>query len=103
MVEHIPTKEGLFVVIDANAWTRKRMEVYDDGKVLGAHGRDELNKNGEHLLIFAKTPSSLSRTRFETQGSVEYLVRSMALAAATTKHRLTNSQPDEHTDLPCMM
>ena len=47
MVEHIPTKECLFVVTDAKAWTRKKMEVRDDGKVFGAHGRDELNNNGD--------------------------------------------------------
>ena len=43
IVEQIPTKECLFVLIDANARTEKRMEGCDDGKVFRAYGRDELN------------------------------------------------------------
>ena len=36
LVKQIPTKELLFVLIDANARTGKRMEGCDDGRVLGA-------------------------------------------------------------------
>lgn len=53
MVEQIPTKECLFVLVDANARTGKRMEECGDGRVLGAYGRDELNSNGKRLLAFA--------------------------------------------------
>ena len=49
MVEHIPTKECLFVLIDVNARTGKRMEGCDDCKMLGAFGRDELNNTGERF------------------------------------------------------
>ena len=34
-------------LIDANARTGKRIEGCDDGRVLGAYGRDELNNNGK--------------------------------------------------------
>ena len=43
----------LFVLKDANARTGKRMEECDDGTVLGAYGRDELNNNGNRLLSLA--------------------------------------------------
>ena len=45
LVKQIPSKELLFALIDANARSGKRMEKCDDGKVLGAYGRDELNNN----------------------------------------------------------
>ena len=47
LVKQIPTKELLFVLIDANARTGKRMEGCDDGRVLGAYVRDELDNNGK--------------------------------------------------------
>ena len=47
LVKQIPTKELLLVLIDANARTGKRIEGCDDGRVLGAYGRDELNNNGK--------------------------------------------------------
>ena len=40
LVKQIPTQELLFVLIDANARTGKRMTGCDDGRVLGAYGRD---------------------------------------------------------------
>ena len=68
MVELIPTMEYLFVLRDANAWTRKRMGGCFDGEALGAYGRDELNNNGERLLIFAKDNTlALTNTFFCTQ------------------------------------
>ena len=48
MVEQITTKECLFVLVDANVRTGKRMDGCGDGRVLGAYGRDELNNNGKH-------------------------------------------------------
>ena len=53
LVKQIPTKELLFVLIDANARTGKRMEGCDDCRVLGEYGRDELNNNGKRLLSLA--------------------------------------------------
>ena len=53
LVKPIPTKDLLFVLIDANARTGKRMEGCDDGRVLGAYGRDDLNNNGKRLLSLA--------------------------------------------------
>ena len=53
LVKQIATKELLFLLIDANARTRKRMEGCNDGRVLGAYGRDELNINGKRLLSLA--------------------------------------------------
>ena len=45
------------------------MEGCDDGKVLGAYGRHELNNNGEPLLIFAKDNKlgALTNTFFSTR------------------------------------
>ena len=55
LVERIPTKECLLVLMDANARTGRRVEGDggDSGKVLGAYGRDVLNENGKRLLTFA--------------------------------------------------
>ena len=72
MVELIPTMECLFVLRDANARTRKRMEGCIDGEALGAYGGEELNNNGERLLIFAED-NELALTNtffFSTQKSV---------------------------------
>ena len=53
MVKQVPKTESLFVLIDANARIEKRMEVCDDGRVLGAYERDELNNNGKRLPSLA--------------------------------------------------
>ena len=48
LVQRIPKKECLFVLMDANARTGEKVDgerTEDDG-VLGAYGRDELNNNG---------------------------------------------------------
>ena len=68
MVEQIPTKECLFVLVDANARTGKRMDGCGDGRVLGAYGRDELNSNGKRLLAFASDNKlALTNTFFSTR------------------------------------
>ena len=46
-------KEFKFIMIDANARTGRRLEECDDGRVLGACRRDELNDNGKRLLTLA--------------------------------------------------
>ena len=55
LVQRIPKKECLFVLMDANARTGEKIEgegTKGDG-VLGAYGRDELNNNGKRLVNFA--------------------------------------------------
>ena len=55
LVQRIPTKECIFVLMDANAHTSENIEgerTEDDG-VLGAYGRDKLNDNNKRLLNFA--------------------------------------------------
>ena len=53
MVKEVPSRDHLFVLMDANARTGVRGIEWTDSKVLGAYGRDELNDNGERLLIHA--------------------------------------------------
>ena len=53
LVRQIPTKELLFVLINANARTGKRMEGCDNDRALGAYGRDGLNNNMKRLLPLA--------------------------------------------------
>ena len=55
-VEQVPRHEQLFVLMDANARTRRRETGgvgSKDNKFLRAYGRDTLNDNGELLLSFA--------------------------------------------------
>ena len=55
LVQRIPTKECVYVLMDANARTGRGIEgesLQDEG-VLGTYGRDELNDNGKLLLSFA--------------------------------------------------
>ena len=55
LVQRIPAKECLYVLMDANARTGRRIEgesLQDEG-ILGTYGRDELNDNGKLLLSFA--------------------------------------------------
>ena len=70
LVQRIPKKECLFVLMDANARTGEKIEgegTEDDG-VLGAYGRDELNKNGKRLLNFATDNKlAVTNTFFSTR------------------------------------
>ena len=53
VVEEVPKHEQLFVLMDANDRTGRREKGQvgsEDGKILGAYGRDTLNDNGELLL-----------------------------------------------------
>ena len=77
LVKQIPTKELLFVLIDANARTGKRIEGCDDGRVLGAYGRDELNNNGQRLLSLASDNKlALTNTFFRARKSGLYHINS---------------------------
>ena len=53
VVKGVPSRDHLLVLMDANARTGVRGIGCTDSKVLGAHGCDELNDNGERLLIHA--------------------------------------------------
>ena len=53
MVKGLPSRDHLLVLMDAKARTGIRGIGWIDRKVLGAYGRDELNDNGERLLIHA--------------------------------------------------
>ena len=70
LVQRIPKKEALFVLMDANARTGEKIEgerTEDDG-VLGAYGRDELNNNGKRLLNFATDNKlAVTNTFFSTR------------------------------------
>ena len=70
LVQQIPKKECIFVLMDANARTGEKIEgerTEDDG-VLGAYGRDELNDNGKRLLNFATDNKlAVTNTFFSTR------------------------------------
>ena len=53
MVKGAPSRDHLLVLMDANVGTGLRVIGWTYSKVLGAYGRDELNDNGERLLIHA--------------------------------------------------
>ena len=55
-VASVPARKWVFILTDADARAGKRGEggAEADSKVLGAYGRDVLNKNGKLLLGFAE-------------------------------------------------
>ena len=69
LVQRIPSKECVYVLIDANARTGQRGgESLQDEGVLGSYGRDELNDNGQLLLTFAADNSlAITNTFFSTR------------------------------------
>ena len=85
LVKQIPTKDLLFALTDASARTGKRMDGCDDGGVLGAYGRDELNNNGKRLLSLA-SGNKFSRTRSSAHLRVGYLIRSTVSTAVMTEN-----------------
>ena len=70
LVQRIPNKGCLFVLMGANARTGEKREgerTEDDG-VLGAYGRDELNNNDKRLLNFATDNKlAVTNTFFSTR------------------------------------
>ena len=75
----------LFVLIDANARTGKRMGGCDDDGALGAYGRDELNNNGKSdCCHWLQITNSFSRTRSLAHVRVGYLIRSTVSTAVVT-------------------
>ena len=77
VAKEVPKHEQLFVLMDANARTRKRERGpvgSKDSKILGAYGRDTLNDNGELLLSFANNHDlALVNTFFSTpKGGVSH-------------------------------
>ena len=79
-IASMPAREYVFVLTDANARIGKRGEGGGeiDIKVLGAYGRDKLNKNGKLLLGFAEDNKlALLNTFFRTPKSgVSYTFQS---------------------------
>ena len=53
VVKGVPSRDHLLVLMDANACTGVKGIGWTDSKVLGAYGRDELNGNGERLMVHA--------------------------------------------------
>ena len=55
LVQRIPAKECVYVLMDANPRTGRRLEgeSIQDEQIIGTYGRDELNDNGKLLLSFA--------------------------------------------------
>ena len=49
----LPGKDHLLVLMDGNARKVMRAIGWTERNLFGAHGRDELNYNGERLLIHA--------------------------------------------------
>ena len=52
-VTKVPIGDHQVVLMDANAKTGERQSGCADSKVPGTYGRDELNDNGERLLLHA--------------------------------------------------
>ena len=76
LVQRIPAKECLYVLMDANAQTGRRIEgesLQDEG-ILGTYGRDELNDKGKLLLSFATDNKlAIMNTFFSTrEGGVSH-------------------------------
>ena len=53
VVKGVPSRDHVLVRMNANARTGMRGIGWTDSKVLGAYGRDELNDNGDRLLVHA--------------------------------------------------
>ena len=53
VAKEVPSRDHLLVLMDTNSRTGMRGIGWTDSKVVGAYGRDELNDNGERLLIHA--------------------------------------------------
>lgn len=77
MVSQVQPGDALFVMVDSNARTRETNGGGGTGrgKVLGAFVRDELERNGERLLLVAKNcRRALNNTFFQApKHSVSHL------------------------------
>ena len=82
LVQWIPAKECLYVLMDANARTGRRIqgESLQDEGILGTYGRDELNDNGKLLLSFtADNKLTIMNTFFSTRkGGVSHTYNGVA-------------------------
>ena len=86
-VASVSARVYVFVLIDANARTEKRVQGGGEGdsKMLGAYGRDKLNENGKLLLDFAEDNKlALLNTYFCTPKAA-CPIRSRAPTAARDK------------------
>ena len=89
MVKGVPSKNDLLVLIDANARTGLRAIGWTDSKVLGAYGRDELDDNGERLIIQLITNSPSSTRTMLLHLLVVYRTRFRVLTEERTSTGLT--------------
>ena len=90
VVKEVPSRGHLLVLMDANAPTGMRGIGWTDSKVLGAYGRDELNDNGERLLIHATDNKlGLLKTYYATPARGIYGTRYGALTEERTSTGLT--------------
>ena len=88
LVQRIPAKECVYVLMDANARTGRRTEgesLQDEG-ILGTYGRDELNDNGKLLLSFATDNKlAIMNTFFSTRkGGVSHTYRYNGVTGSRT-------------------
>ena len=81
LVQRIPAKECVYVLMDANARTGRRIEgesLQDEG-ILGTYGRDKLNDNGKLLLSFATDNKlAIMNTFFSTRKRIDYVLTRQA-------------------------
>ena len=87
-VASVPAREYVFVLTDANARAGKRGECGGeaDSKLLGAYGRDKLNKNSKLLLGFAEDNKLAFLNTFFYTPKMACPIRYRAPTAARDKH-----------------
>ena len=81
------------MLVDANAWTGKRIQGCGDGTVHGAYGRDELNIDGKSLLPFAPANTLALTNPFISKRKDGIYHTAMSSAAARTLNILNTSYP----------
>ena len=77
LVDHIPTKDYLFVLIGANVRIGRCVEGCSDdgGRVLEPYGRHAFNDNGERLMLaLTNTFSPHARVAYRTRPTAPALV-----------------------------
>ena len=104
LVQRIPAKECLYVLMDANARTGRRIEgesLQDEG-ILGTYGRDELNNNGKLLLSFATDNKlAIMNTFFSVRVKAEFRTPTTVSqgAARATSNASTTYSRVRHIDV----
>ena len=97
LVQRIPAKECVYVLMDADVRTGRRIEgesLQDEG-ILGTYGRDELNDNGKLLLSFATDNKLAIMNTFSVRVKEEFRTHttvSQGAARATSNASTTHSR-----------